>query len=392
MKHNVTAAMEDYEAKKPLLSEDGRFSLCVPSYFRRIMLIIGLHFRDIALVAGPLVFVVLLYTLDINGGESKSEDMVAVMAWMFIWWVFEAIPLAITALLPLFLLPLLRIQTASAVSKSYTSDSIFLIMGSFILANALQFRNLHKRFALYIISLFGSDPRFLLFGFCIGSGFISMWVDNVAAAAMLMPMAVAVQQKVHAGFDLQRAGLTDGLQAEADDSSVHEQESLGEDAGSKAIQKQSSMYPERHLSNVLVNMDAEDVLKIELDFSRGVAISVALSVTIGGMSTLTGNAANMVLSGIWEAEFPKEKSLSYLQWMLFTVPFAILLILTSWTLLCIFFCPPSAVKPICRSLHSLHFEDELAKLGAVTPDQIAVLVIYLVLPLQMGSKLAAFQI
>ncbi|MCO5609408.1 hypothetical protein L7F22_063634 [Adiantum nelumboides] len=370
--------MTNIDAEKPLLPIR-KLQSSTTAWLRQSISFIATHFKDIALVVGPIVFVILYFTVDIDDDTGKTGPMLAAMAWMFIWWVAEAVPLAVTALVPLFLFPLLEIQTASSVSKSYTNDTIFLILGSFILANAVRFHNLHKRLALHIVLMFGSDPRLLLFGFCIGSAFISMWVDNAAAAAMLMPMAVSVQQKVHAGFQLQGGGSANYPPGDFENPSQSLQEHEEKNDTPSPLERKTSLCLEKHLSNVLTNMTAEDALKIELDFCRGVAISVAISVTIGGMSTLTGNSVNLILSGLWETDFPKERVIYYMQWMLFAVPFAIIVLLALWALLCIFFCPPSAVKPVSASLHSLHLEDELARLGPMTSDQIAILLIFLVL-------------
>lgn len=355
------------------------------SLIRRVALRLVSHTKDISIVAGPLAFLILCIFVDIEDDTGKSGSMVAAMAWMFIWWVTEAVPLAITALVPLFLFPLLQVETASTVSKSYTNDTVFLILGSFILANAVRFHNLHKRLTLQLVLLFGSHPRFLLFGICVGSAFVSMWVDNAPAAAMLMPMAVAVQQKVHAGFHPQEDYAHD--HQHDDDQDLEQQEQgLSDSHVMSDLEKQSSFYLERHLSNVLNTMDAEQALKVELDFCRGVAISVAVAVTIGGMSTLTGNAVNLILTGIWETDFPKEKAIYFLQWMLFAFPLALILTLVLWVIVCIFFCPPSAVKPVSASLHSLHMEDELAKLGPITSDQIAILAIFFILVVLWMTK------
>lgn len=348
-----------------------------------------LHVKDISIILGPVVFVILFYVLDIEDETGKSEAMMAAMVWMFLWWVTEAVPLAITALLPLFLFPLLEIETASTVSKSYTNDTVFLILGSFILASAVRFHNLHKRLALHIVLLFGSDPRLLLFGFCIGSAFVSMWVDNAAAAAMLMPMAIAVQQKVHAGFQPQIDSNT-GSGEDTDEGTARTgvlQGALSSNEGHlTSLERKTSLYLEQHLSSVLTSMKAEEALDIELNFCRGVAISVAISVTIGGMATLTGNAVNLILTGIWETDFPNENPIYYMQWMLFAFPFAVILTLALWVLVCIFFCPPSAVKPVSASLHSVHMEDELDKLGPITSDQIIILFVFLVLVVLWMTK------
>lgn len=320
---------------------------CLSVFWRALVA----HATDFAILAGPLLALILYFTISIDDDTGKSVPMLASMAWIFLWWITEAVPLAITALVPLFLFPFLQIETASVVSKSYINDTIFLILGSFILASSVRYHNLHKRFALRTVLLFGSDPRLLLFGFCIGAAFISMWVDNAAAAAMLMPMAVGVQQKVHAGFHPQ-------------------EEEEEEEGGSSRGYKISPEKDDR------MSMDLEKSLKVETDFCKAVVISIAVAVTIGGMATLTGNAVNLVFTGIWETDFPKESPIYFLQWMLFAVPFALLLVLVLWVLMCVWFCPPSSVKPMAAALHSAHLEEELAKLGPVSSDQIIILVIF----------------
>lgn len=308
------------------------------------------HFNDFSVVSGPLVFALLLVFLEVEDETGKSADMVAAMCWVFLWWVTEAVPLAITALVPLFLLPFLEIETASKVSKSYVNDTVFLILGSFILAAAVRYHNLHKRMAIRTVLLFGRDPRLLLFGFCIGSAFISMFVDNAAAASMLMPMAVGVMQKVHTGF--------------------HPEDSLT---------PRGRMRERRPDLVELMARSPEKALKVELDYCRGVVICIALSVTLGGMSTLTGNAVNLVFAGIWETDYPNENPISYFQWMLFAFPFAFVMLIILWILICLFFCPPSAVRPISASLHSANIEDELALLGPMTCDQIVIVILYFIL-------------
>ena len=356
---------------------------------------IASHRKNISIALGPVLFLILYLCVDIGeeGSRGQSAAMVGSMAWMFLWWVTQAVPLPITALIPLFLFPLLQLETASEVSKSYATDTTFLILGSFILASAVRVHNIHKRFALRMLLWCKKDPRLLLLGFAAGSSFISMWVDNAAACAMLMPMVLAVQQKVHAGFhQFNNEGEHDvsGIQGEdADDidkrsspsdtvtvlDTITATDAPLERTSSKTsihffnrslsnLDKEASLHLEKHLSTMLSTpMDIQRALEIELNFCRGAALCVAYGVTIGGMATITGNAANMVFVGLWEVTFPNENDISFLQWMLFAAPFAVLLTLIMWIIVVIFYCPPSAIKPVSASLQSLHMEDELAKIG-----------------------------
>ena len=133
---------------------------------------------------------------------------------------------------------------------------------------------------------------------------------------------------------------------------------------STPLDREMSLRLDKHLSTVLsTHMDFRRALEMELDFCRAAALCVAYGVVIGGMATITGNGANMVFVGLWEVTFPNENVISFLQWMLFATPFAIVLTLIMWIIVVRLYCPSSAIKPVSASLQSLHMEDELAKIG-----------------------------
>jgi solute carrier family 13 (sodium-dependent dicarboxylate transporter), member 2/3/5 len=116
----------------------------------------------------------------------------AVAFLMASWWISEAIPIAVTSLLPIVLLPVLDIQTISASTSPYANPLIFLFMGGFMVAIAMQRWNLHKRIALNIVSYVGTKPSSILIGFIIASAFLSMWVSNSATALMMLPIAISI--------------------------------------------------------------------------------------------------------------------------------------------------------------------------------------------------------
>eukprot|EP00249_Psilotum_nudum_P008955 c21614_g1_i1 orf=233-1966(+) len=313
------------------------------------------HVNDLAIIVGPLAAFLPLMFLKLDENEdNKVLPMLAVMIWVVIWWITDAVPIAITSLVPLFLLPFLEIQTADEVSKSYMNDTIFLLIGSFILAIAVEHYNLHKRVALHILSLFGGEkmrPRLILLGFCLGSAFISMWINNTAAAVMMMPVGLGVLQKVQVG---RPSDLSNSIIAGQDKDDVEKSEKI-----------------------VFDNLKDEDELaNIKQKFCRGVILAITFSVSIGGMATLTGTGVNMILAGMWESAFPNAPPVTYMRWMLFAFPLALALVLVLWVYLCVFFCPPSAVRPISESLHCVHIKEELIMLGPMPFADIAVVVIF----------------
>ncbi len=160
--------------------------------------------RVIGLIAGPLVGL-LIYLLmpDMPLPLAEGEDeavlsangrtVAAVTAFIALWWATEAIPIPVTSLLPLVLFPVMLEGTPIGdVSSSYGSDTIFLFMGGFMLALAMQKWNLHKRIALTIVSKVGSNSAGLIGGFMIATGFITMWVSNTATAVMMLPVGLSV--------------------------------------------------------------------------------------------------------------------------------------------------------------------------------------------------------
>ena len=111
---------------------------------------------------------------------------------MVIWWITEAVHIAVTALLPIILFPLLGVMSASDVGANYGSPIIFLFFGGFVLALALEKVNLHKRIALTIIKFTGTTPNKVVLGFMIATAFLSMWISNTASTVVMLPIAISV--------------------------------------------------------------------------------------------------------------------------------------------------------------------------------------------------------
>ncbi len=152
---------------------------------------------QIALPAGPLVAAMCGYLLYFQGlgYDIAVTGMIAV--WCVLWWVFEPLPIPVTSLLPLALLPLLGVLTPAQVGQAYGSPLILLLLGGFILSKAMEHSGAHRRIALNMVRLFGGNSdRRLVFGFMAAAAFLSMWISNTATALMLLPVALAVLEKV----------------------------------------------------------------------------------------------------------------------------------------------------------------------------------------------------
>lgn len=146
----------------------------------------------IGLVLGPLCFVAMLLAPAPDGLAVPGWRAAAVGVLMGIWWVTEPLPIAVTALLPLVLFPLLGVASLDASTAPYANPVIFLFLGGFLLALALEQTGLHKRLALATLARVGTRPAGLILGFMIVTAFLSMWVSNTATTVMLLPMALAI--------------------------------------------------------------------------------------------------------------------------------------------------------------------------------------------------------
>ncbi|HBD12239.1 MAG TPA: anion transporter [Porticoccaceae bacterium] len=190
--------------------------------------------------------------------------------WMAVWWLTEAISIYATALLPLAVLPLAGAQDIDAVARAYAHPLMFLFMGGFILALALERWQLHKRFALFILRLVGIEPRRLVAGFMIAAAAMSMWITNTATTIVMLPIAMSVL----------------------------------------ALQPETPWKPR---------------------FALCLLLGVAYSASVGGIGTIVGTTPNMFAVSFIENELGR--SISFAQWMLIGLPLVILFIPLIWWLM-----------------------------------------------------------
>lgn len=252
--------------------------------------------------------------------------MLAVLAWVFTWWLTEAVPMPITSMAPLFLFPMFGIAEADDVAKSYMDDVITLVLGSFILALAVEHYNIHRRLALNITLLFCGEtlnPPILLLGICATTAFISMWMHNVATAVMMMPVAMGILQ---------------------------------------------------HLPEEPTQHDI--VIK---NFCRAVVLGVIYSAAIGGMSTLTGTGVNLILAGIWKSYYPEADPISFSKWLLFGLPLALVIFVALWGILCLLYCPKGSGNVLAAYLDKVHLKRELDLLGPMAFAEKMILTVFSVL-------------
>jgi sodium-dependent dicarboxylate transporter 2/3/5 len=147
-------------------------------------------------ILGPAAFLYLIFFTDLDPGKPAVTYTLAVGLLMAILWITEIVPLAATSLLPVVLFPLLGIMNGKDVSSTYFNHVIFLFIGGFLVALAMQRWNLHTRIALRILMFTGSRPASILLGFMLSTAFLSMWISNTACAMMMISILISVMQKL----------------------------------------------------------------------------------------------------------------------------------------------------------------------------------------------------
>ncbi|MCK4858490.1 MAG: SLC13/DASS family transporter [candidate division Zixibacteria bacterium] len=273
--------------------------------------------QTIGLIAGPLVALVLLIFFDLDPANPLVTRAAAVAALMAIWWITEAIPIPATALLPVALFPLLGIMPGKTVAATYFNHIIFLFIGGFIMALAMQKWNLHRRIALKIILLIGVSPRRIVLGFMAATAFLSMWISNTATTMMMVPIAMAIIVKLKENF-----------------------------AG-----KETSR------------------------FSVGLLIAIAYAASIGGTATLIGTPPNLSFTRIFSIYFPEAPEISFAQWIMFGLPLAVLFLLIAWRLLTWIFVPGK--KAFAADVNI--FREEYRRLGRMSYEERVVLILFILL-------------
>ncbi|MBK9730977.1 MAG: SLC13/DASS family transporter [Chitinophagaceae bacterium] len=267
------------------------------------------------LLSGPLTFLLILLFVDLEPGNFHITQMAAITAWVAIWWLTEATHLSVTAFLPFLLIPMFGIADSKLVAAQYMDQTIFLFIGGFLLAFAIERWNLHKRIALGILSRLGNSPVSLLAGVMITAYLISMWISNTATTMMLISAVLAVI-------------------AEAEE---------------------QSLMP-RHKDH----------------FAKSVLIGLAYAASIGGMATLVGTPPNMVFYKTYLDTYPDAGNMSFFQWFLVGAPVSFFLLIAAFFILKWLFLRGTSDIRFDKS----HFMKERNQLGKMSFEEKTVSIVF----------------
>ncbi len=256
--------------------------------------------KVIPTLLGPLLCLV-INAFDVSFISAEADAVISVGVWMIIWWVFEVVSISVTALIPILMYPLLEIKTFGETTTIYGSPIVFLFLGGFLLALALEKVELHKRLALSILKIIGVHASGIIWGFMLSTALLSMWISNTATTLVLMPIGLSV-----------------------------------------------SDYIEKHSDN------SETEIK---SFKIAIMLAIAFAANIGGTATIIGTPPNVVLVGFLESELGAE--ISFIEWSTMALPFAVLMLIA-----CNFILRKMIPFKVNVSSEGLSIiEDELRKLG-----------------------------
>lgn len=273
--------------------------------------------QQIGLFLGLAAALGILLFFDLKPGEPAVTRTAAVAVLMAVWWITEAIPIPATALVPVALFPALGIMRGADVAAIYFNNIIFLFIGGFIMALAMERWDLHRRIALRIILLIGASPRRILLGFMAATFFLSMWISNTATTMMMIPMALAI------------------------------------------IAKLKDEFPGASTRR----------------FAIGLLLGIAYAASVGGMATLIGTPPNLAFARIYAISFPAAPEITFAQWFLFAVPLSVAFGLVIWAVLMRMFAPPTNAFGEGTAV----FREEQRRQGRMTYEQKTVAILFSIL-------------
>lgn len=253
------------------------------------------------LIGGPLLFFVLRLAIapaevGVEGGlTATGRDVLAVAAWMAVWWLTEAVPLAVAALLPIAIFPIVGVAPIRQAAAPYADELIFLFLGGFLLGLALERVGLHKRMALWCLRVVGVGPKRMIGGVMLATAFLSMFVSNTATAMMMTPLALSIVALIES----KTGGGAGG----------------GEGSGG--------------WSRACVS-----------HFGTAMLLGVGYAASIGGMGTMIGTPPNLVMSGFVNTQLGVQ--MSFGQWMLVAMPLVIIILPLLWMMLTVVLHPVKA--------------------------------------------------
>ncbi|GMA47252.1 SLC13 family permease [Tetragenococcus muriaticus] len=276
-----------------------------------------MNFQKFGLILGPLLFSVIYFIEGLTNLTDEPRAVLAVTAWVAIWWISEAMPIPATSLLPVFLLPLTGGTDQETATMAYGDPIVFMYMGGFIIALAIEKWNLHKRIAMLIIALIGKSCSRIILALGVATAVLSMWISNAATALMMLPIALALITEI----------------------------------------KEKELLDEKSFDN----------------FSKGLLLTVAYSASIGGLATIIGSVPNAAFVAV--ANNMLDVEITFADWFVFGLFVTVLLM----TFLYFYITKVQFKIAQDKNISSEFAREQLRELGAMSREETYVLVIFFII-------------
>jgi sodium-dependent dicarboxylate transporter 2/3/5 len=266
------------------------------------------------LVVGIALFIIFAFNLPGLNLPPAASATAGIVLMMACFWVSLCLPIPVTSLLPIILFPLFGVAGSTATVKYYADNNIYLFMGGFVIALAIEKWGLHKRIALVIVSLLGLSPGRIIFGFMCATAFLSMWISNTATTMMMLPIGLAVITEAFGQYE------------------------------------------------------------VENKFAVALMLGIAYSASLGGIATPIGTPPNIVFLGQYDKSFPNAPEISFFQWLTTFLPLTVILLPVVWLVLTRVFSSRQHKPKLERDI----IRTELAKLGPMEAAEKRVLIVFLI--------------
>lgn len=279
--------------------------------------------KQLILLLTPLVFLPL--PLALPEKEGKCLYVVVLMA---MFWCTEALPLAVTAMIPVCLFPTLGILPANKLCPQYFIETNFLFLSGLVMASSIEEWGLHRRIALKVLTIVGVKPAWLILGMMLTSSFLSMWLSNTATTAMMLPIANAILESLF--------GDLETLKLKCKSPEDHESAVINGQSSVK-LHSLPSVPSEKQVLSIdgtdAPEQTAEEIRsesEYQLKVWKGFLICIPYAASIGGTATLTGTAPNLILIGQLKSYFPDCDLINFGSWFAFAFPLMLIFLSLGW--------------------------------------------------------------
>lgn len=271
--------------------------------------------KTAGVLSAVLLFIFIISFFELDQSNPQVTKMAAVAVLMAVLWITEAIPLAATSLIPLILFPLFSIMSGEQIAGAYINSVIFLFLGGFLIAIAMENWGLHRRIAFKIITIVGGTPNSIIVGFMVAAAFLSMWISNTATAVMMLPIALSIIMKIEEDFGQEKS----------------------------------------------------------INFSRSLLLAIAYACSLGGLSTLIGTPPNLAFARIYKILYPEAPEISFGSWMMLGLPVsALMLVIAAFLIIKVFYKIDKSIQ-----IDKKFISAEYKKLGKPSFEEKSILAVFI---------------